>query len=131
MANPGSEDEVKRHAIIAIFEKHGIASNVIHVDFVSPLYHQSIYFMQRVADANLAQHGTVLMCMEEIDVKYRKFGEKGLSHLSIEANCFLEVFACADGTDRLENGIARLMLAFLGEEGMREKLMKAPLDPKF
>jgi hypothetical protein len=130
-AYSGYESEVNRLAIIAIFEKHGVTSNDIDATFVSPLYHQSIYFTQRVADANWAQHGTILMCMEEIDIKYRKRGEKALNHLSKKANCFFKVFACVDGTDGLGNGIARLMLAFVGGEGRRAKLTGVPLDPKF
>jgi hypothetical protein len=126
-----SEDEDKRQAIIAIFEKHGITSNIIPANHISPLYHASIYFTQRVADANWAAYGPTLMCMEEIDVKYRKRGEKGLSHLSKDANCFFKAFACADGTDGLGNGIARLILSYIGGENMRARLTGVPLDPKF
>jgi ankyrin repeat protein len=130
-AQEGQEDEDKRQAIIAIFKKHGITSTLIPKTYTSPLYYESIYFTQRVADANWAQHGMTLMCMQEVDVEYRKFGEKALRHLSNEASCFFKVFACVDGCDRLGNGIARLMLAFLGGENMRAKLTGVPLDPKF
>jgi hypothetical protein len=67
--------------------------------------------------------------MEEIDVMYLKYGEKALKDLSIEANCFFKVFACVDDTDRLGNGIDRILLVFIGGERMREKLMGFPLDP--
>jgi hypothetical protein len=127
----GDEDEVKRLAIIAIFEKHGVTSNLIPAKYHSPLYFESIYFTQRVADANWASNGTTLMCMEEIDVKYRKFGERGLLHLSKEVKCFFKAFACVDGCDGLGNGIARLILAFAAGENMRARLTGVPLDPKF
>jgi ankyrin repeat protein len=130
MAGAGYEDEDKRLGIIAIFEKHGVTSNVIPTTFISPLYFESIYFAQRIADANWASYRPTLMCMQEIDVEYRKFGEKALIHLSEEAKCFFKAFACADGTDRFGNGIARLMLTFIGGENMREKLTREPfLDP--
>jgi hypothetical protein len=116
---------------MAVFKKHGVTSEVIPADYVSPLYYKSIYFTQRVIDTNWANYGTTLMCMEEIDVKYRKFGEKALSHLSEEAKCFFKAFACVDGTDGLGDGIARLMLAFIGGENTRERLKGVPLDPKF
>jgi ankyrin repeat protein len=125
------EDESSRLAIIAIFEKHGVTSNVIPENYISPLYFESIYFSQRVADANWVQHGTILMCMQEIDVEYRKFGDAALNHLSKDAKCFFKVFACVDGTDRLGNGIARILLAYIGGENMREKLTREPfLDPQ-
>jgi hypothetical protein len=131
VATPEYEDEVKRQAIIAIFEKHGVTSNDIPKNYISPLYYQSIYFTQRIADANWAQFGRILMCMEEIDIKYRKRGEKGLSHLSKDANCFFKVFACVDGTEvGLGNGIARIILTYIGGENMRERLTGVPLDPK-
>jgi hypothetical protein len=63
------------------------------------------------------------MCMEEIDIKYRKRGEKALSYLSKDTKCFFKVFACVDGTDGLGNGIARIILTYIGGENMREKLM--------
>jgi ankyrin repeat protein len=131
IASAGKEDEEKRQAIIAIFEKHGVTSNVILANSISPLYHSSIYFTQRVADANWAQYGMILMCMDEIDMKYRRKGEKALSHLSKDAKCFFKVFACVDGTDGLGNGIARILLTYIGGENMREKLTGVPLDPKF
>jgi hypothetical protein len=127
----GREDEVKRQAIIAIFEKHGITSSVIEKNYVSPRYYDSIYFTQRVADANWAQYGMILMCMDEIDMKYRRRGEKALSHLSKDMKCFFKAFACADGTDGLGNGIARIILTYIGGESMREKLTGVPLDPRF
>jgi hypothetical protein len=127
----GQEDEVKRQAIITNFEKHGITSNVIPVNYISPMYFESTYFTQRVADANWASYGTTLMCMQEIDIEYRKFGEKALKDLSKDAKCFFKAFACVDGCDRLGNGIARILLAFAAGENMREKLMGVPLDPKF
>jgi ankyrin repeat protein len=43
--------QAEREAMIAVFKKHGITSNVIPTDFISPLYYESIYFTQRVADA--------------------------------------------------------------------------------
>jgi hypothetical protein len=65
-------------------------------------------------------------------IKYRKRGEGALSHLSKETRGFFKVFACADGTEvGLGNGIARLMIAFIGGENMREKLKGVPLDPRF
>jgi hypothetical protein len=132
-----SEDEflerekAKAAPILAILEKHGVTSNVINETFTSPLYYESIYYTKRVNDTNWAQYGTILMCMEEIDVKYRKRGEKALSHLSKDAKCFFRVFTCVDGTDGLGNGIARWILTFIGGENTRERLKGVPLDPKF
>jgi ankyrin repeat protein len=47
-ADQEDEDGAKKQAIIAIFEKHGITSNVIPAKYTSPLYFESIYFTQSV-----------------------------------------------------------------------------------
>ena len=52
-----------------------------------------------------------------------------MENLSQDAHLFFKAFACVDGTDRFNNGIARLILSYLGGEGMREKLIGVPLDP--
>jgi ankyrin repeat protein len=138
-----NENEARRQAIIASFKRHEVATSGATTNATdatatvvgascatstSPLYYQSVYFTQRVADANWDRYGTILMCMEEIDVKYRKFGDAALNDLSNEAKCFFKAFACADGTDRLGNGIARLILSFAaGDENMRAKLTGKPL----
>jgi ankyrin repeat protein len=130
IAKEDARREAKEIATRAAFKKHGVWRSIIPADYISPLYFKSSYFTKRVGDTNWAQFGTILMCMEEIDVKYRKFGEKALNHLSKEARNFYKVFTCVDGTDRLGNGIARLMLTFIGGENTRERLKGVPLDPK-
>jgi hypothetical protein len=123
--------EAKEAATLAVLAKHGVTSNVIPANYTSPLYYESIYFTQRVADANWAQFGMILMCMEEIDVMYRKRGERALTHLSKDAKCFFKVFCLIDGTDGLGNGIARILLAYIGGENMRERLTGVLLDPRY
>jgi hypothetical protein len=118
-------------ATLAIFEKHGVTSSTIAPNYHSPLYYESIYYTRRVADTNWAQFGMILMCMEEIDVKYRKRGERALTHLTEDAKCFFRVFCLVDGTDGLGNGIARILLTYIGGENMRKRLKGVPLDPKF
>jgi ankyrin repeat protein len=123
----GEEDEEKRVAIIAVFKKHGVTSSTIAANYHSPLYFTSIYFKRRVAHANWAKHGMTLMCMEVIDVKYRKRGEAALSYLTKGARNFFKAFALVDGTDGLGNPFARIILTYLGGESDRVKLTREPL----
>jgi hypothetical protein len=123
-----AESIAKKEATLAVFEKHGVTADT-DIPVISPLYYESIYYTKRVNDTNWAQYGTILMCMEEIDIKYRKRGEKALSHLSKDAKCFFRAFTCVDGTDGLGNGIARFILTFIGGENTRERLKGVYLHP--
>jgi hypothetical protein len=98
----------------------------MYSNFYSPLLFESGYFSQLVADANWDKVGMTLICMEEIDVKYRKSGDAALKDLSRDARNFFLAFACVDRCDRFGNGTARLILSFAVGEGMRAKLL---LDP--